>query len=244
MNLTIFHFYPDLMNLYGSYANVSVLRRLLERLGHAVEVRDIAPGDAVDLTGADFLYMGAGTERRQQFALADFRRCAETVCAAARDGVAMLFAGTAMELIGQSVTDANGHTVPGIGLAPFQTEQRARRIVGDVYGQTNLFPEAVVGFMNKCGIVSGADSPLLTALDMGFGNDAERGPEGWHSENVYASELTGPLLVKNPKLLEHLAAALLTRKGLTIPDEWPVDVWARQGYDVTARELRARSGKS
>ncbi|MBQ9617757.1 MAG: hypothetical protein IJR48_05265, partial [Oscillibacter sp.] len=111
MNLTIFRFYPDLMNLYGSYANVSVLSRLLERLGHTVEVRDVVPGDAVDLAGADFLYMGAGTERRQQFALADFRRIADDVRAAANDGLPMLFAGTAMELLGESVTDANGHTV-------------------------------------------------------------------------------------------------------------------------------------
>ena len=29
MNIQIIHFYPDLMSLYGSYANVSVLRRLL-----------------------------------------------------------------------------------------------------------------------------------------------------------------------------------------------------------------------
>lgn len=33
MELKIIHFYPDLMSLYGSYANVSVLRRYLEALG-------------------------------------------------------------------------------------------------------------------------------------------------------------------------------------------------------------------
>ena len=32
MELKIVHFYPDLMSLYGSYANVSVLRRYLEAL--------------------------------------------------------------------------------------------------------------------------------------------------------------------------------------------------------------------
>ena len=65
MNLTFFHFYPDLMNLYGSYANVAVFRRLLERLGHAVTIRAVVPGDTAPLSDADFVYMGAGTERRQ-----------------------------------------------------------------------------------------------------------------------------------------------------------------------------------
>ena len=30
MELRLIHFYPDLMGLYGSYANVSVLKRSLE----------------------------------------------------------------------------------------------------------------------------------------------------------------------------------------------------------------------
>ena len=30
MDIKIIHFYPDLMSLYGSYANVAVLRRALE----------------------------------------------------------------------------------------------------------------------------------------------------------------------------------------------------------------------
>ena len=240
MNLTFLHLYPDLMNLYGSYANVSVLRRLLERLGHTVEVRTVFPGSPAELSDADFVYMGAGTERRQKFALSDMRRYGEDVCAAARDGCPMLFAGNAMELLGQSVTDAAQDTVQGLGLAPFTTVQQARRIVGDVYGHTDISTEPVVGFMNKCGVVSDVDAPLLTALDMGYGNDKTLGAEGWHSCNVYASELTGPLLVKNPHLLERVAADILTRKGITLPDAYPVDVWARQGYAVTVRELSAR----
>ena len=44
MELKIIHFYPDLMSLYGSYANVSVLRRYLEALGCAVTVQAVVPG--------------------------------------------------------------------------------------------------------------------------------------------------------------------------------------------------------
>ena len=38
MDVKIIHFYPDLMSLYGSYANVALLRRHLEDLGNAVTV--------------------------------------------------------------------------------------------------------------------------------------------------------------------------------------------------------------
>ena len=73
MELKIIHFYPDLMSLYGSYANVSVLRRYLEALGCAVTVQAVVPGEGADITGADFLFMGAGTERAQRFAAGGLR---------------------------------------------------------------------------------------------------------------------------------------------------------------------------
>ena len=41
MELKILHFYPDLMSLYGSYANVSILKRTLEELGNTVTVERV-----------------------------------------------------------------------------------------------------------------------------------------------------------------------------------------------------------
>ena len=243
MDVKIIHLYPDLMNLYGSYANVSAVWRLLERLGCTVAVETVAPGQDAALSGADFLFLGAGTERRQVFALADLARFGVDVRALAADGCPMLFAGTAMELLGQSVTDAAGVTRAGIGLADFTAVQGKQRFVEDVYGHTDLFPEPVVGFMNKCAKISGVTTPLLTALDMGFGNEAEKGPEGFRRDNVFASELTGPILIKNPRLLEAVVSAILRRRGAPEPDQWPLDPWTEQGYAITAEQLRLRCGK-
>lgn len=240
MELRFIHFYPDLMNLYGSYANVAVLRRYLERLGNTVTVETLGPGESADLSGADFLYMGAGTERAARAAMEDFARFGPAVRAAAEDGAAMLFAGTAMELLGETVTEADGSAYPGIGLASFATVHGTVREVGDVYGHTDLFPELIVGFMNKCGIITGVETPLLTDAVAGFGNAESCEPEGFHWKNVFASELTGPILVKNPKLLETVAAAVYARRGVPFPEEHPADTWAEKGYAVTEQELRRR----
>ena len=243
MDIRIIHFYPDLMSLYGSYANVAVLKRFLERLGHSVSVETVAPGQAADISGADFLFMGAGTERAQKAALADFVRFGDAVKAAAEDGTAMLFAGTAMELLGKTVTDAAGQVYQGIGLAEFTSVQGKQRFVEDVYGTTDLYPEAVVGFMNKCAAISGVETPLMTTLSLGFGNAGEKTPEGFHWKNVFASELTGPLLVKNPRMLDAVAAAILQKRGASLPEEWPADHWAEDGYAITAEQLRLRCEK-
>lgn len=240
MDIRIIHFYPDLMSLYGSYANVAVLRRYLEALGNTITVETVVPGQEADLAGADFLFMGAGTERSQKAALADFARFGSAVKAAAESGTAMLFAGTAMELLGSTITDAEGKVYEGIGLAAFTSVQGKKRFVEDVYGATGLFPEPVVGFMNKCSTVSGVETPLLDSLALGFGNEGEKTPEGFHWKNVFASELTGPLLVKNPRLLDAVAGAIYRRRGETLPEERPVDRWAEDGYAITAEQLKLR----
>ncbi|MCI9554383.1 MAG: hypothetical protein HFG06_03805 [Oscillibacter sp.] len=241
MDVRIIHFYPDLMDLYGSRANVLALKRYLERLDCDVTVEAVVPGGGTDIARGDFFFMGAGTERAAQAAMADFARYGDALKAAAQDCAPMLFAGTAMDLLGRTVREADGSSYEGLGLAAFTVEHGKRRIVGDVYGHTDLYPEAVVGFLNKCGVAAGIETPLLTGLDLGFGNEKEGGPEGFHWKNVFASHLTGPLLVKNPKLLETAAAALYARRGKPLPVDRPVDRWAEQAYAVTEEQLRLRA---
>ena len=112
--------------------------------------------------------------------------------------------------------------------------------MGDVYGHTDLYPEPVVGYMNKCGTIRGVETPLLTQLQLGCGNGGEGSPEGFHWNNVFASELTGPLLVKNPRLLEAVAAEIFARRGAALPEKRPVDLWREAAYAVTEEALRGR----
>lgn len=241
MELKLVHFYPDLMSLYGSYANVAVLKRQLEAMGNTVTVETIHPGAAeAGLVDPDFIFMGAGTERAQKAALADFVRYESAVKAAAKDGVAMLFAGTSMELLGKSITDDAGKEYAGIGLAGFNTVQGKKRFVEDVYGATDLYPEPVVGFVNKCSTISGVEHPLLTSVQLGYGNEGLKTPEGFRYQNVIGSHLTGPILVKNPRLLDAVIAAIYEKRGEALPAERPVNRWTEDGYAITAEALKQR----
>ena len=240
MELRFIHFYPDLMSLYGSYANLTVLKRTLEAMGNTVTVERIEPGVSADLAGADFLFMGAGTERAQKAALTDLLlHYGNDIRELAAGGTAMLFAGNSMELLGKSVTDAEGKEYNGIGLAKFTSVQGKRRMVEDVYGQTDLYADPIVGFMNKCGITSGVETPLVTSMAMGFGNEAKGGAEGFHWNNVFASQLTGPILVKNPRLLEAVIAAIYSHRDETLP-AIPKDEYAESGFATTAEQLKLR----
>ena len=240
MELKLIHFYPDLMSLYGSYANVAVLKRQLEAMGNPVTVETVVPGADAVLADADFIFMGAGTERAQKAALADFTRYETAIKAAAEDGAAMLFAGTSMELLGKIITDDAGREYAGLGLAGFTTVQGKKRFVEDVYGATDLYPEPVVGFINKCSTISGVETPLLTSVQLGYGNEGLKTPEGFRYQNVIGSHLTGPILVKNPRLLDAVVAAIYEKRGEPLPAERPASQWAEDGYAITAQQLKQR----
>ena len=58
MKVNIVHLFPELMSLYGEYANLAVLRRRLENLGSEVSITAVSCDDTPDFSDADLIYMG------------------------------------------------------------------------------------------------------------------------------------------------------------------------------------------
>ena len=242
MELTIVHLYPDCMSLYGEYANVAVLRRHLEQLGVTVTVRTPGLDDEPDFAGAGFVYMGAGTERGQKWALTALLPHAQELKELLAQGVPALFTGNAMELLGESVTDKTGKVWPCLGLADYATTETDRRVPEDVIAHTPLWEEPVVGFMNKCSHTAGVTTPLFDRLTLGEGNEGERGPEGYVRGNLFATHLTGPVLVKNPAFTRLLLTRIFQHEGWTLPESLPVLSYEEEAYQVTLQELSRRAG--
>ena len=240
MELNIIHLYPDVMNLYGEYANVAVLRRHLEVLGVTAPVRPAACEDEPDFSGADFIYMGAGTERGQKYVLEKLLPHGDGLRAAAERGAVLLFTGNAMETLGASITDAAGRVWPALALAEFATVETGRRDPGDVIAHTPLLDSPVVGFMNKCSVTRAVTSPLFDRLTLGFGNETDRGAEGYASGSIFATHLTGPVLVKNPHFTDFLIRRVFQAKGRALPQALPALPHEREAYAITLRELSAR----
>ena len=240
MELTLLHLYPDTMSLYGEYANIAVLRRHLEAMGVTVNLVKVTAEDVPDFTGADLIYMGAGTEGAQKAVLLGLTHQAQAIREALDRGCLLLFTGNAMETLGRSVTDAQGQVWGGLGLADFTTVETDKRTPGDVIAEPALWSAPAVGFMNKCSTTAGITTPLFTSLPMGFGNEADHGPEGYADGGILATHLTGPVLVKNPDFTYLIIRRLFFAKGWSLPEELPVLPHEREAYAVTLRELQAR----
>ena len=240
MKLNILHLYPELMSLYGEYANLAILRRRLEKLGVSAEIHGVACDDTPDFSDADLIYMGAGTERSQKFALRCLLPHAPALKKAIERGALVLFTGNAMALLGKSITDANGAAHEALSVADFITTESEKRTGVDVIAQSSLLTAPVVGFMNKCSVTTGVTTPLFTALPLGFGNECEHGAEGYANGSIFATHITGPLLVKNPAVTDLIITRLFEQKLWTQPASLPCLPHEQEAYEVTLRELQAR----
>ena len=232
MELKLLHIYDDVMNLYGEYANVAILARCLRDMGHEVSVDTLSLYETKDISGYDFYFMGAGTERKQKLALSRLSGYAAQLKRAFDEGKVMLFTGNSFEMLGESITDAEGKTYEGLKLFPFRTEEGKRRITGDCLAQFGS--DLLVGFMNKCSKTEGIDHPLFT-LTMGFGNREDKGPEGFREKNCFGTHLTGPILVKNPAMLRCIARLLTGEETVDV-----VYPYMEKGYATTKAELLKR----
>ncbi len=240
MELNILHLLPELMSLYGEYANLSILRRRLEKLGVTVNVIAADCETAPDFAKADLIYMGAGTERSQKAALEKLLPHADALKAAAQRGALVLLTGNAMPMLGKTIIDAGGKRFDALALADFTTQESDKRIGVDIIAVPTLWGETAVGFMNKCSRTTGITTPLFSSLPLGFGNEQEGGAEGYVSGNVIATHITGPVLVKNPAFTDFVIGRLFAAKGWTPPEMLSRLPHEQESYDVTLRELQAR----
>lgn len=234
MELKLLHLYDDVMNLYGEYANISVLARYLADLGCTVSVDTLSLYEEKDISGYDFYYMGAGTERKQKLALSQLAAYRDALHTACDNGKVMLFTGNSFELLGSKITDADGKEYEGLQLASFETTEGKRRMTGDCLAAFDGFDEILVGFINKCSRITGVEQPLFT-VQMGYGNEGDRGAEGFRKNNCLGTHLTGPILVKNPAMLRYVAGLLGAEHTESV--SYP---FMENGYEVTVSELRKR----
>lgn len=231
--------YYDIMNLYGEAGNMRVLERHLRDQGLDITVVGKTLGDALDFSQYDFIYAGSGTERSQKVVLHHLLEFRDSLAQAIQRGVPVLFTGNSFEMLGSSITDAKGTQHQALGILPFTTtEQNRTRFVTDAIASCELVDAPVVGFVNKCSSCEGIETPLFR-LSMGCGNTPHTQEEGLYYRNVLGTHLIGPLLVKNPALMEWMVQRIGERKeGFTYtPKRYEYE---EKAYLATYTALRER----
>lgn len=235
MKIKILHLYHDLMNLYGEYANVSVLCRHLEDAGIETVVDKMSIGDSFTISDYDFVYCGAGTERNLKLALSDLIHHRNELKEYSENNKIALFTGNSLEMLGSLITDRFGGKYEGLGLSDFTVIEGEKRLVGDAVFTADFIDKPLVGFINKCSSINGSFTSLLN-VKYGIGNNAEEKVDGVRINNILGTHLTGPVLVKNPPFLNYVISLLMGGE-LEQKKEYQSEIL---GYNVTVNELMKR----
>lgn len=214
MEIRILHLYYDLMNLYGEYANVSVLERFLLQQGAQVKTDRLSLYDVIDFSVYDLVYIGSGTESKQLIALENIMKYKSGIKDAYRNGTIFLATGNAFELFGKSITTPDGEKLDCLGLFDFYTEvtDKQRTLEDQVCASVSDEVKAV-GFINKASEIFGVEAPMFKVIG-GSGNNKNETTEGIAVNNFYGTHLTGPLLIKNPHMAEFFVRMLCDKKSI------------------------------
>ena len=86
MDLKLYHFMPDKLNLYGDIGNVIALKKRCEWRGINLEIENITSTDGVKLTDCDMFFIGGGSDREQCIATEQFSKIKNEFKSAIEDG--------------------------------------------------------------------------------------------------------------------------------------------------------------
>lgn len=215
--VTIFHLYPEHLNLYGDRGNVLALLR--RALWHGLEPRlvPVRPGYRADFRRCDILFMGGGQEAGQKLVCRDFRERRLELFDLIERGMVILAICGSFQLLGRCYAAADGAASPGLDLFDFYTAAGRKRMIGDIVTRSDLEGRrrTLVGFENHGGrtFLGPGLRPLGTVLK-GYGNNGRDRTEGLLYRNVIGTYLHGSLLPKNPWLADYLLKKALEYRGV------------------------------
>ena len=215
--LNILYLYPDILELYGDFGNIQVLKYRLEKRGIKVNVTPYSISDeAPDFTKFDLVFSGGGADQEQGILSEDLIKYKDNIKEAINNGVFFLLICGSYQLFGKYYKGVEGNIIPGLEIFDYYTEaieDRQKRCIGNIVINANLNDKdtKIIGFENHGGQTFNIDTPFGDVL-YGNGNKFGDTKEGFMKQNVIATYLHGPLLSKNPELADYIIKYCLDRK--------------------------------
>ena len=105
MNIKVLHLYHDILNLYGDYGNVVILKKHIEDQGNTVTLEKKSIGEEYDPNNYNFVYIGAGTERSLDRVLKDIKLHKEEFKKFIDDRKYILATGNSFEMFGKKIEE-------------------------------------------------------------------------------------------------------------------------------------------
>lgn len=233
--------YPDLLNLYGDHANVLAVRKYLEGCQKKVNVCRADFKTKLNFADFDAVFVGSGTESAVDRAIKELLPYKEEIVNYVENGGVFVSTGTSMEIFAKNIlSERDSHA--GLGIFGYNAKRdKNRRILVDIICESEYFDKKTIGFANRCSEFEGIDEPLFKVV-FGVGCAKNDPREGIMHKNFIGSTLTGPLLVRNPHLLEYVCERISEKAGEPLEQRGELKL-AQQAYEIALSELEKRASE-
>ena len=238
-SIKILYLYPDMLELYGDYGNIQVLKYRIESRGYKAIIDRYSIGNAApNFNDYDIVFAGGGADNEQSILAEDLVKYKDNIKDAVNNGVFFLLICGAYQLFGKYYKGVEGNIIPGLEVFDYYTvanPDRKKRCIGNIVIDTTLdaninieksansneyssdnidtlnLKTKVIGFENHGGQTFDISNSFGNVL-FGNGNKFGDSEEGFFENNVIATYLHGPLLSKNPELCDYIIKYCLNRK--------------------------------
>ncbi len=215
--IRILYLYPDMLELYGDYGNIQVLKYRMESRGIKAIIDRYSIGDkAPNFNNYDLVFAGGGADNEQSILSKDLINYKKNIKQAINNGVFFLLICGAYQLFGKYYKGVEGNIIPGLEVFNYYTvanPDRKQRCIGNIVIDANFkdLKTKVIGFENHGGQTFNVSNSFGQVL-YGNGNKFGDSQEGYLQNNVIATYLHGPLLSKNPEVADYIIKYCLERK--------------------------------
>ena len=234
MEVKLLHLYSDIMNLYGEYGNMKLLEQHLKDQGFEVVLDKKTINDEIKFDDYDFIYVGSGTEKNQQVILADMLKYKEDLKNIIEKNKVLLFTGNSYEILGKTI---NGKEA--LHIFEFETENTTNRITEDIIATSSILKNKVVGFINNMSSIKNNNQPLFN-IEFGVGENKESKQEGIIYKNLIGTHLIGPILERNPEILQLIIEKIGKNKDEKFEYKQIEYIEEENGYKLVLQELENR----
>ena len=200
--IKILHLYYDIMNMYGESANIRALKQALDFEGVTYKIDCKSLYDEINIMSYDFIYIGTGLDESYPLVLEDLKRYKDDLNKYIDAKKFILVTGNALDLFSD------------LKILKFKSVKEDFRIIGEQVYTTDLIKNYVIGFQNRDTVIKEYSETSLFKVTTGTGFAPNNKNEGIRKNNFYGTYLLGPLLIRNPYLLEYFTKNLLKSKNI------------------------------
>lgn len=232
MNNVIEVLYSDICNLYGDNGNILLLEKYFGK-------------DKIIYTGINdepyfvnhrvkLIYLASMSENTEKIVinkLMPFKAKLEELIA---NNVHILLTGNALNVFSHKIIDKE--EILGLGIIKVDVKRSMKKRINCHYA--GIFKKfKVLGFKSQFTLNYSKDKKFLNTV-LGFGNNYEDKNEGVKINNLYATNLLGPILVINPYFTKYLFEEMGYTKKL------PHEKELIEAYDVRLKEYELLESES